>query len=160
MRMDRLTTKFQLALAEAQSMAVGRDNQMIEPVHVLKALLDQEGGSAHHLLSKAGANVPILRTDLDKAIDSLPQVQGVAGEVHISPDLSKLLNVTDKLSQQRKDQYISSELFLLAGVDDQKQTGHILKKAGVTQFVFGSPLGPKKKKAVGLITEDILSRYT
>lgn len=133
MRMEKLTTKFQVALADAQSLAVGRDNQFIEPVHLMMSLLDQQGGTAHHLLTKAKVNVPVLRTELNAAIDSLPQVKGMPGEVHISNDLNRLLNVTDKLAQQKGDQFISSELFILAAVDDSGQLGRILKKAGATK---------------------------
>jgi ATP-dependent Clp protease ATP-binding subunit ClpB len=128
--MDKLTTKFQAALADAQSLAVGRDNQYIEPVHLMAALLDQEGGTARPLLEKAGVNVPKLRSELAAALDRLPTVQGAGGDVHISNDLNKLLNVTDKLAQKRGDQFISSELFVLAGCDDRGELGRILKAAG------------------------------
>ncbi len=131
MRMDKLTSKFQMALGDAQSLAIGRDNQFIEPVHLMISLLDQEGGSAQPLLTKAGANISLLRSELNKAIDRLPQVQGTPGEIHISNDLNRLLNITDKLAQQRKDQYISSELFILAALEDKGELGNILKKAGV-----------------------------
>jgi ATP-dependent Clp protease ATP-binding subunit ClpB len=112
MRMDKMTSKFQLALADAQSLAVGRDHQFIEPVHLMIALLDQEGGSVRHLLAQADVNVNLLRSQLGELLEKLPQVQGAAGDVHVSNDLGRLLNVTDKLAQQRKDAYISSELFL------------------------------------------------
>jgi len=133
MRMDKLTTKFQLALQEAQSLAVGRDHQMIEPLHLLVALLDQEGGTVRPLLSKLGVNVNQLRSHLGEALDRLPQVEGTPGEVHISNDLAKLLNITDKIAQQRKDAYISSELFLLAALEDKGTTGDILRNVGVTK---------------------------
>ena len=133
MRMDRLTTKFQEALADAQSLAVGRDHQFIEPTHVLAALLDQEGGSVRSVLAQAGGNVNQLRSALGEALGRLPRVEGTPGEVHVSNDLNRLLNVCDKLSQQRKDQYISSELFLLAAVEDRGAVAEILKKAGVTK---------------------------
>ena len=136
MRMDKLTTKFQMALADAQSLAVGRDHQFIEPVHLLVAMLDQEGGSIRHLLTQAGVNVDQLRSSLGEALDRLPSVQGVEGEVHVSNDLNRLLNVTDKLAQQKGDQYISSEFFLLAAVEDKGQLGEILRKAGVTKGVL------------------------
>ena len=103
MRMDKLTSKFQIALSEAQSLAVGRDHQFIEPLHVMATLLDQDSGTVRPLLSKAGVNVNLLRSQLGEALDRLPQVQGVAGDVHISNDLGRLLNVTDKLAQSRKD---------------------------------------------------------
>ncbi len=133
MRMDRLTTKFQEALADAQSLAVGRDHQFIEPTHVLAALLDQEGGSARSVLAQAGGNVNQLRSALGEALGRLPRVEGTPGEVHVSNDLSRLLNVCDKLAQQRKDQYISSELFLLAAIDDRGAVAEILKKSGVNK---------------------------
>ena len=133
MRMDKLTSKFQMALADAQSLAVGRDHQFIEPAHLLLALLNQEGGSVRPLLAQAGANVNQLRSGLAEALDRYPQVQGMAGDVHISNDLSRLLNVTDKLAQERKDQYISSELFLLAAIDDKGPIGELLRQAGVVK---------------------------
>jgi ATP-dependent Clp protease ATP-binding subunit ClpB len=129
--MDKLTSKFQLALADAQSLAVGRDHQFIEPVHLLLALLDQQGGTVRHLLTKAGANINQLRSSAGDALDRLPKVEGAAGDVHISNDLNKLLNVTDKLAQERKDQFISSELFVLAGVRDRGQLGQLFADAGV-----------------------------
>jgi len=133
MRMDRLTTKFQEALADAQSLAVGRDHQFIEPVHALAALLNQEGGTVRPVLEQAGANVNQLRSALGEALGRLPRVEGTPGEVHVSNDLNRLLNVSDKLAQQRKDQYISSELFLLAAAQDRGAVAELLKKAGVTQ---------------------------
>jgi ATP-dependent Clp protease ATP-binding subunit ClpB len=133
MRMDKLTTKFQAALADAQSLAVGRDNQYIEPVHLMAALLDQQGGTARPLLGKAGVNVAKLRSDLAAALDRLPKVEGSAGEVLLGNDLNRLLNVTDKLAQQRGDQFISSELFVLAGCDDRGELGRILKACGATR---------------------------
>jgi ATP-dependent Clp protease ATP-binding subunit ClpB len=130
MRMDKLTTKFQAALADAQSLAVGRDNQYIEPVHLMAALLDQQGGTARPLLEKAGVNVPKLRSELSAALERLPTVQGAGGDVLINSDLNKLLNVTDRLAQKRGDQFISSELFVLAACDDRGELGRILKAAG------------------------------
>src|SRR6185369_10371023 len=112
MRMDKLTAKFQMALADAQSSALGRDHQFIEPAHLMLALLGQEGGSIRPLLDKAGANVNLLRSQLGQALDRLPKVEGAGGEVHLSNDLNKLLNLTDKLAQKRGDQYIASELFV------------------------------------------------
>jgi ATP-dependent Clp protease ATP-binding subunit ClpB len=133
MRMDKLTTKFQMALAEAQSMAVGRDHQFIEPTHLLLALLNQEGGSVRPLLEKAGANVSKLRSELMAALDRLPKVEGTAGEVHVSNDLSRLLNVTDKLAQQRGDEYIASELFVLAAFEDRGTLKTILRDSNVVR---------------------------
>ncbi len=133
MRMDRLTSKFQMALADAQSLAVGRDHQALEPAHVMVALLDQQGGSVRHLLDKAGVNVSQLRSRLGQALDRLPVVEGTPGEIHISADLNRLLNVTDKLAQQRSDQYISSELFALAALEDKGAVGEAMKEAGATK---------------------------
>jgi ATP-dependent Clp protease ATP-binding subunit ClpB len=133
MRNDKLTSRFQNALADAQSLAVGRDHQMIEPAHLLAALLDQQGGGLRPLLAKTGANVPKLKAELGALLDRLPKVEGTPGEVHVSQDLTRLLNVTDKLAQQRGDQYISSELFALAALDDRGELGKLLKSVGVTK---------------------------
>jgi ATP-dependent Clp protease ATP-binding subunit ClpB len=130
MRMDKLTTKFQGALSDAQSLAVGRDNQYIEPVHLMAALLDQQGGTARPLLEKAGANVAKLRSELSTALGRLPKVEGAGGEVLLGNDLNKLLNLTDKLAQKRGDQFISSELFVLAACEDKGEIGRILKSCG------------------------------
>jgi ATP-dependent Clp protease ATP-binding subunit ClpB len=132
MRMDKLTSKFQTALADAQSMALGLDHAFIEPIHLMKALLDQEGGSIRHVLTEANVNNANLRTQLDAAINRLPQVEGTGGDIHLSNDLNRLLNLTDKLAQKRKDQYISSELFLLAASEDTGTLGEILRKVGAT----------------------------
>jgi len=130
MRMDKLTSKFQLALADAQSLALGRDHQFIEPVHLMVALLDQEGGSVRPLLGQADVNVNQLRSSLSEALERLASVQGNAGDVHLSNDLGRLFNQTDKLAQERKDQYISSELFVLAAMEDKGALGDALRKAG------------------------------
>ncbi len=132
MRMDKLTSQFQAALSEAQSLAVGRDQSVIEPLHVMKALLDQEGGTIPHLLTKAKVNNAGLRAQLDTALNRLPTVEGSQGEIHISNELNRILNVMDKLAQKRKDDYISSELFLLAAVEDSGTLGELLRKAGAT----------------------------
>ena len=133
MRMEKLTSKFQLAISDAQSLAVGRDHQFIEPLHLLVALLDQQGGTVRHILTQSGVNVNLLRSQLGDAMDRLPQVQGQAGEVHISNDLTRLLNITDKLAQKRDDKFISSELFLLAILEDKGQITIILKDCGANQ---------------------------
>lgn len=130
MRMDKLTSKFQIALADAQSLALGRDNGFIEPEHLMKALLDQEGGSCRPLLSKAGVNIPLLRTLLDQALDKLPKVAGIGGDIHISNALNRLLNLTDKLAQQKKDNFISSELFILAAISEEGVLSRMLKQVG------------------------------
>lgn len=131
MRMDKLTSKFQMALAEAQSLALGRENNFIEPEHLMKALLDQQGGSCRPLLTKAGVNLSKLRTLVDQALDKLPKVSGVPGDVHISNALHQLLNITDQIAQKRKDTYISSELFLLAAMEKANTgLGKLLVEAG------------------------------
>ncbi len=133
MRMDKLTSKFQMALADAQSLALGKDHQFIEPVHVMIALLDQEGGSIKPLLTQVGVNPEWIRSELGRELDRLPTVSGTGGDVQISNELSKLLNLTDKLAQKRNDSFISSELFLLAAIDVKGVVQDVLKKAGVTK---------------------------
>ena len=130
MRFDKFTTKFQQAVSDAQSIAIGHDNQIIEPQHLLLALLDQEDGGTTSLLARAGVNVAPLRKALDAAIDRLPQVEGHGGEVTIGRDLGNLLNVTDKEAQKAGDQFIASEMFLLALTADKGETGRLFKEAG------------------------------
>jgi ATP-dependent Clp protease ATP-binding subunit ClpB len=133
MRMDKLTSKFQMALADAQSLAVGQDHQFIEPAHVMVALLDQQGGSVRGLLTKAGVNVNLLRSQLGVLIDRLAKVEGAGGEIHVGQELSKLFNLTDKLAQKRDDQYISSELFVLAAMDDKSPIKFVMEQAGAVR---------------------------
>jgi len=133
MRLDKLTTKFQQALADAQSLAVGHDNQMIEPQHLLLALLQQDDGGTSSLLAQAGANVQALKGALDQAVDRLPKVEGHGGEVQIGRDLTNLLNLTDKEAQKRGDQFIASEMFLLAVCDDKGETGRLAKQNGLSR---------------------------
>ena len=131
MRTDKLTSKFQLALQDAQSLALGKDHQFIESVHLLIALLDQNGGIARSVFSQSGVRVNLLRSQLGEALDNMPRVSGGdTGDIHVSNDLARLLNATDKLAQQSGDQYISSELFLLAALDDKGKAGSLLKEAG------------------------------
>jgi ATP-dependent Clp protease ATP-binding subunit ClpB len=130
MRQDKLTTKFQQALADAQSLALGNDNSYIEPVHVLSALIAQEDGGTASLLARAGVNVARLRDTLKVAIGRLPKVEGQGGEVQISRELNNLLNVTDKEAQKRGDQFIASEMFVLALAEDKGEAGRLLKEAG------------------------------
>ena len=136
MRMDKLTAKFQMALADAQSMALGRDHQFIEPVHLTCALLDQDGGTVRHLLTQSGVNVNRLRSQLGESLDRMPKVDGSDADVHVSNNLSRLLNVTDKFAQKRNDQYISSELFVLAALEDKEELGKNLRAAGATKSVI------------------------
>lgn len=136
MRTDKLTSKFQMALADAQSLAVGRDHQFLEPLHVMIALLDQEGGTVRHLLTQSNVNVNGLRSALGLALDRLPQVEGIGGDVQVSNELGRLLNVTDKLAQQRGDQYISSELFVLAAAQEKGALGDTLRKNGADKVLI------------------------
>ncbi len=133
MRMDKLTSKFQQAIADAQSLAVGRDHQFIESIHVMVALLDQDGGTARHLLTQSNVNINLLRSQLSQAMDQMASIEGFDGDVQVSPELTRLLNMTDKLSQQRKDQFISSELYILAATDDKGQLGKILSGLGASK---------------------------
>ncbi|HEX5163603.1 MAG TPA: ATP-dependent chaperone ClpB, partial [Steroidobacteraceae bacterium] len=171
MRMDKLTSRFQTALADAQSLAVGRDHQFMEPAHVFAALLDQQDGTTRPLLVKAGANVAKLRKDLDTAIDKLPTVQGTPGDVHVSQDLNRLLNVTDKLAQQRKDDYIPTELFVLASFEDKHTLARLLKDAGASKAAIekaidqirggeavNDPQAEEKRGALEKYTIDLTAR--
>jgi ATP-dependent Clp protease ATP-binding subunit ClpB len=133
MRVDKFTTKLQEALAEAQSLAVGRDHPYIEPQHLLAALLDQEDGGAASLVAKAGGNPGALKKALAESLARIPKVEGTPGEVNVSRELAQLLNVTDKEAQKRGDQYIASELVLLAAAGDKGEVGRMLKQAGVTR---------------------------
>ena len=133
MRFDKLTTKFQQALADAQSIAVGNDQQFIEPLHLLQALLEQDDGGSVSLLQRAGVNVPPLKAATVKAIGRLPKVEGHGGEVSIGRDLNNLLNVTDKEAQRRGDQFIASEMFLLALCEDKGEAGRLLKENGLNR---------------------------
>ncbi|GAB3062376.1 ATP-dependent chaperone ClpB [Stenotrophomonas tumulicola] len=128
--MDKLTSRFQQALADAQSLAVGRDNSIVEPVHVFSALLDQAGGSTRPLLAQAGVNTTVLRERLDEALAALPKVSGQAGNLSIGNDLGRLLNHTDKLAQQNGDAFIASEWFVLAALEDGGSLGMALRAAG------------------------------
>ncbi len=130
MRMDKLTSRFQQALADAQSLAVGRDHNLIEPVHLLVALVDQQGGSTRPLLTQAGVNVPALRSRLGEVLDKLPAVKGQEGNVGVGNDLGRLLNLTDKLAQKKGDAFIASEWFVLAALDDKGEVGQALKASG------------------------------
>jgi ATP-dependent Clp protease ATP-binding subunit ClpB len=133
MRLDKFTTKFQQALADAQSLAIGNDQQFIEPQHLLLALLSQEDGGTTSLLARAGVNVPGLRNDLEQALKRLPKVEGHGGDVSIGRDLTNLLNLTDREAQKRGDQFIASEMFLLALAEDKGETGRIAKQQGLSR---------------------------
>ncbi|MFT5542417.1 MAG: ATP-dependent Clp protease ATP-binding subunit ClpB [Glaciecola sp.] len=131
MRLDRFTSKFQIAISDAQSLALGRDHQYIEPVHLMMALLNQQGGSVRSLFDQAKVNINGLRSSLSEAIERLPQLQGIGGDVQLGNDTVKLLNLSDKLAQQRKDDYITSEIFVLASMEDKGYLGTIFKSLGV-----------------------------
>ncbi|MCL4472024.1 MAG: AAA family ATPase, partial [Gammaproteobacteria bacterium] len=133
MRFDKLTTKFQQALSDAQSIAVGHDNSYIEPQHLMLALLGQEDGGTASIMQRAGVNVGGLKPALHKAIERLPKVEGHGGEVQLSRELNNLLNLTDKEAQKRGDQFIASELFLLAAVQDKGELGRLLKEHGLAR---------------------------
>ena len=133
MRIDKFTTKFQQALADAQSLAVGNDQQFIEPPHLLLALINQDDGGTRSLLSRAGVNVPALKKDLEQALTRLPKVEGHGGDVSIGRDLANLLNMTDKEAQKRGDQFIASEMFLLALCDDKGEAGRLAKQHGLAR---------------------------
>ena len=136
MRMDKLTNQLQLALADAQSLALGKDHNFIEPVHLLGALLDQQGGACRPLLQKSGADIAGLSAKVQSAIEALPSVSGTGGDIHMSNDLGRILNVTDKLAQQGGDTYISSELVLLAMLESKTSAGELLKSSGVTALAL------------------------
>lgn len=140
MQMDKLTGKFQEALAEAQSMALGRDHQFIEPTHLILALLTQQSGTVKPLLTQAGVNVASFQVELETQLSRLAQVDGGSGDIHLSQDLNRLLNQTDKLAQQRHDNYISSELFVLAACDDKNKMGECLRNQGLNKKALESAI--------------------
>jgi len=163
--MDKLTTKFQQALADAQSLAIGRDHQFIEPAHVMLALLDQQGGTVRPLLVKAGSDINKLRSELGALLDRLPKVEGAPGEVHISNDLNRVFNVMEKLAQKRDDQFISSELFVLAALDDRGALANVLKSAGVVRGAVEKAIdevrgGEKVEDANAEESRQALEKYT
>ncbi len=133
MRIEKFTTKFQQALADAQSLANGGDQQFIEPQHLLLALINQDDGGTASLLARAGVNVPVLKRDIEQALTRLPKVEGHGGDVSIGRDLANLLNLTDKEAQKRGDQFIASEMFLLALTEDKGETGRLAKQHGFSR---------------------------
>src|SRR5882724_4301592 len=140
MRIDKLTTKFQQALADAQSQALAHDNGFIEPQHLLAALLNQQDGGTTSLLQRAGVNVGTLRKGLEDSIGRLAKVEGQGGEISISRDLNNLLNLTDKEATKRGDQFIASELFLLVALQDKGETGQLLKQNGANAQALGEAI--------------------
>jgi ATP-dependent Clp protease ATP-binding subunit ClpB len=165
MRMDKLTSKFQMAIADAQSLALGRDNAFIEPLHVMKVLLDAQDQAITSILTDANVNISGLRSQVEGAIHRLPQVEGVAGEVHVSNELNRILNVMDKIAQKRQDQYISSELFLLAAVEDPGTLGELLRKSGANKNALANAIdqergGEKVQDPGAEENRRALSKYT
>ena len=141
MNIEKLTSKFQEALSQAQSLAIGKDHRFIEPAHLLSAMLEQQDSSVNHLLALAGANITQIRSGLVEILDSIDKISGNQGEVHVSNDLNRLLNISDKLAQQQKDSYISSELFVLALVNDKGATGKLLRKSGTNKALLEKAIG-------------------
>ena len=133
MRQDKLTTKFQEALGDAQSLALAHDNQFLEPVHLLAAILHDKDGSAVSLLERAGVNVPGLTRAADQAIENLPKVSGTAGDIQVSRDLANALNLTEKEAMKRGDEFIATEMFLLALADEKSDAGRIARENGLTR---------------------------
>ncbi|HSY46578.1 MAG TPA: Clp protease N-terminal domain-containing protein, partial [Steroidobacteraceae bacterium] len=162
--MDKLTSRFQQALADAQSLALGRDHQQLEPAHVMLALLDASGGTVRPLLMKAGADTNKLRAGLLTLLDGMPKVEGTPGEIHISNDLNRVLNVTDKLAQERGDQFISSELFVLAAFED-RALARLFKEAGMVRGAVEKAIeemrgGEKVADANAEESRQALEKYT
>ncbi|MFQ3207829.1 MAG: ATP-dependent Clp protease ATP-binding subunit ClpB [Glaciecola sp.] len=165
MRLDRFTSKFQVAISEAQSLALGRDHQYIEPVHLMMALLNQQGGSVRPLFDQAKVNVNSLRSSLSEAIERLPQLQGIGGDVQIGKDTINLLNLSDKIAQKRKDDYITSEIFVLASMEDTGHLGKIFKTLGVKKEAIETAIDVLRngQKVTDPNAEDVrqaLEKYT
>ena len=165
MRLDRFTSKFQLAISDAQSLALGRDHQYIEPVHLMTAMLNQQGGSVRPLLDQANINVNALRSALSQAIERLPRIEGIGGDVQLSKDSGILLNLCDKIAQQRKDEYITSEIFVLAALQDKGRLGEIFKSLNITKEAIESAIDDMRggQKVTDPNAEDVrqaLEKYT
>ena len=165
MRLDRFTSKFQLAISDAQSLALGRDHQYIEPVHLMTAMLNQQGGSVRPLLDQANINVNALRSALSQAIERLPRIEGIGGDVQLSKDSGVLLNLCDKIAQQRKDEYITSEIFVLAALEDKGRLGEILKSLNITKDAIEGAIDDMRggQKVTDPNAEDVrqaLEKYT
>lgn len=165
MRLDKFTSKFQEAIADAQSLALGRDQQFIEPVHIMFALLNQEGGTVRELLNKLAINFNELRSKVSQVIERLPRVEGDAANLQLASSTAHLLQQCDKLAQKRKDQFISSELFVLAAADDKSELGRILQLLGVTADKVNQAIeqlrgGQKVDDANAEDTRQALTKYT
>ena len=165
MRFDKFTTKFQQALADAQSMALGKDHPYIEPQHLLLALMQQEDGGIGSLLQRAGITIQPLQQALTQSLDRLPKVEGTGGEINVSRDLGNLLNLTDKEAQKKGDQYIASEMFLLAALEDKGETGRLLKQYGANRAALEQAIdsvrgGEKVMDAEAEGSREALKKYT
>ncbi len=165
MRVDKLTTQFQSALADAQSLALANDHQYIEPVHLLSAIVGQPDGSGRALLERAGARMPSLKSALDAQIKRLPQVTGTGGEVQVGRDLVNLLNLAEREATRRGDQFIATEMFLLAASEDKGDTGRLLREAGLTRASLESAIeavrgGEKVQSAEAEGQREALKKYT
>ncbi|WP_304440129.1 Clp protease N-terminal domain-containing protein, partial [Oleiphilus sp. HI0066] len=164
MRIDRLTSKLQMALSDAQSIALGKDNQFIEPAHLIQALLNQNG-SCSALLRQVGVALSDFKAELNKLVEALPQVEGGDADVHMSNDLGRLMNMADKYTQKRGDQYISSEIVLLAAVDDKAALGALLKKFNVNKAALEAAIdtvrgGESVKDQGAEDNREALDKYT
>ena len=165
MRLDRLTNKFQQAIADAQSIALGRDHQYIEPVHILQALLNQQNSSIMPILHYSHVSAPELRSKVSRELEKIPKVTGVGGEIQLSRDSASSLNLCDKIAQKRKDKYITSEVFLLALIEDKGAVGKILKLLGVTKEKIESAIdnlrgGQKVEDQNAEDTRQALEKFT
>ncbi len=165
MRFDKMTTKFQEAFADAQSLALGQDNAYIEPQHLLSALLGQADGSTQSLLTKADVQLPALKQSLQASLERLPKVEGTGGEIGVSRDLNNLLNLTEKEARKRNDQFIASELFLLALCDDKGETGRLFKQHGAQKARLESAVaamrgGSSVESQAGETQREALRKYT
>ncbi|MCU4675675.1 ATP-dependent chaperone ClpB [Catenovulum sp. 2E275] len=171
MRLDRLTSQFQLAISDAQSLALGRDHQYIEPTHLMYALINQDSGTVRSLLNQAGCTIASLRSQLSEALDKYPKVEGVGGDVQLSRTMVSLLNLSDKLAQKRKDKYISSELFVLAALEQQGELGKMLEKLGLNRAKLEAaieqvrggqnvddPNAEEKRQALEKYTQDLTAK--
>lgn len=165
MRLDRLTSKFQIAISDAQSLALGRDHQYIEPVHIMMSLMNQEGGSVRPLMDAAGVNTNSLRSALSQALERLPQVEGIGGDVQLSKDTVVLINLCDKITQKRKDEYITSEVFVLAALEGKGSLGELLTQLGATKDAIEKAIEKMRggQKVTDPNAEDVrqaLEKYT